>query len=250
MFEKKLTWQYPNVSPMNKITTLLLLTFLPMSLQMFTSPPLFTKVKKYLDERAKEFEQIPQQRRKELKEIANHIIKKQKKKETTEIIVICTHNSRRSHFGQVWLQIGAYYYGLEKISTFSGGTEATACNPRTVAALQRAGLEIKNISSSDEKNPKYVVSYAQNIPEIYLFSKEYNSTANPQMGFIAILVCSSANEVCPIVKGAEQRFYIPYEDPKISDDSPQETQTYDERCKQISREMLYVMYCVKNGIKK
>lgn len=236
---------------MKKIMIFLVLTFFCMSLQVLEfTPRLLPDVKKYLDERAKEFEQISQERQQELKEIANYIIKRQKKKEKTEIIVICTHNSRRSHFGQVWLQIGAYYYGLEKISTFSGGTEATACNPRTVAALQRAGLEIKSISANDDKNPKYAARYAQNLSEMYLFSKEYTSTANPQLGFMAILVCSSANEVCPIVKGADQRFYIPYEDPKISDNSPQETQTYDERCKQIAREMLYVMYCVKKGIKK
>ncbi|MDW8296736.1 MAG: protein-tyrosine-phosphatase [Raineya sp.] len=214
------------------------------------TPRLLPDVKKYLDERAKEFGQIPQERKTELQEVASYIAKRQRKKEKTEIIVICTHNSRRSHFGQVWLQIASYYYGLEKISTFSGGTEATACNPRTVAALQRAGLDIKSISAPDDKNPKYAARYAYNLSEMYLFSKEYTSTANPQLGFMAILVCSSANEICPVIKGADQRFYIPYEDPKISDNTPQETQTYDERCKQIAREMLYIMYCVKKSIRK
>lgn len=212
---------------------------------------LLPAVKKYLDERAKEFGFIPKDRKEVLKEIAKNIVEKQKKSEkVVEVIIICTHNSRRSHFGQVWLQISAHYCNLEKISVFSGGTEVSACNPRTIGALRRAGLEIKNISQERYNNPKYLARYAENLSEIYLFSKEYTSTANPQLGFIAILVCSSANEVCPVVKGAEKRFYLPYEDPKAADNTPQETQVYDECCRQIAREMLYVAWLVKRSLKK
>jgi hypothetical protein len=33
---------------------------------------------------------------------------------------------------------------------------------------------------------------------------------------------------------------VPCRDPKASDGTPDETATYDERCAQIAREMLYV----------
>ena len=59
---------------------------------------------------------------------------------TPQAIVICTHNSRRSHLGQLWLAIGADFFELPQLETFSGGTEATAFNPRAVAALHRVGF--------------------------------------------------------------------------------------------------------------
>ena len=213
-----------------------------------TPKPLLPKLKKYVESVEKELDSVPEERKESLRKVAQYIAEKQKKGEKTEILVICTHNSRRSHFGQIWLQVAAHHYGLKNISAFSGGTEATACNIRTVKALQRAGLEIKNTSEKGEKNPKYVVRYANDAPEMWLFSKVYTSTANPQLGFLAILVCNTADEACPIVKGAEQRVYHGYEDPKKADDTPQEAQVYDERCKQIAKEMFFVMREVKNSL--
>ena len=55
-----------------------------------------------------------------------------------KLTFICTHNSRRSHLGQIWAQKAALHHGLSFIQTFSGGTETTAFNPRAVAALRRA----------------------------------------------------------------------------------------------------------------
>jgi protein-tyrosine-phosphatase len=227
----------------------LLLSILFMNFDVLQTPkPLLPRLRKYVESIEKELDALPEERKENLRKIAQYIIEKQKKKEKTQIIVICTHNSRRSHFGQVWLQIAAHYYGLENISTFSGGTEATACNIRTVKALERAGLEIKNTSAKDEKNPKYVAKYAEKASEMWLFSKVYTSTANPQLGFLAILVCNTADEACPIVKGAEQRIYHGYEDPKKADDTPQENQVYDERCRQVAKEMFFVMREVKNSL--
>jgi len=45
------------------------------------------------------------------------------KKEPISINFICTHNSRRSHLGQVWMQTLAKYFNIESITTYSGGTE-------------------------------------------------------------------------------------------------------------------------------
>ena len=37
-----------------------------------------------------------------------------------------------------------------------------------------------------------------------------------------------------------RRIAIPYDDPKEFDGTERETEIYDERCRQIAREMLYV----------
>lgn len=155
-----------------------------------------------------------------------------------ELIFICTHNSRRSHFAQIWMQVSCAYLGLkDKVKTFSGGTEATALNPRTAAAVSRLGFEV---SLSSGNNPLYQIGYHPQLPSIEAFSKVYSHEINPQRNFIAIMTCDEAAEACPIVSGASQRFNLSYKDPKIADDSPEEHGVYDERCQEIAREMLYL----------
>lgn len=56
-----------------------------------------------------------------------------------------------------------------------------------------------------------------------------------------------ADESCPLVVGASARIPLHYEDPKISDGTPEETATYDARSKQIATEMLYVFARVKQA---
>jgi arsenate reductase len=55
------------------------------------------------------------------------------------------------------------------------------------------------------------------------------------------MTCTQADEACPVVEGCELRVSIPYEDPKVGDGTDQESELYDERCRQISREMLFLM---------
>ena len=71
--------------------------------------------------------------------------------------------------------------------------------------------------------------------EVNSFSRFYVS------GFAAVMTCSHADKACPLVYGASARFSTPYVDPKVSDGTPEERDTYDERCAQIAREMLYAM---------
>ena len=84
-----------------------------------------------------EFEQIPAERRQDLKKVAVFIRAKVQAREEPLLTFICTHNSRRSHLSQIWAQAAAEFYDVPGVKTFSGGTEATACNERTVAALKR-----------------------------------------------------------------------------------------------------------------
>jgi protein-tyrosine-phosphatase len=189
--------------------------------------------------------QISEERKLILLQISNFISGKYKKGETINLTFICTHNSRRSQFGQVWAKIAATYYGYAKVETFSGGTETTACNPRTVATLQRAGVEVEIINEISApvtvaNNPRYRVRFDRKTSPFFLFSKKYNEETNPQKDYCAILVCSQADEACPIVFGAEKRIFCPYEDPKKSDGTSEENQVYDKTCRLIAREIFFV----------
>lgn len=200
----------------------------------------------YITSIKKDFAKIPQERKKELDKIALFVQNKVKSGEQAQLTYICTHNSRRSHFGQIWAATAAAYYGISNVKTFSGGTESTAFNERAVAACKKAGFEISKISKiSEDKNPIYEVKYASNAEPLRAFSKKYDDSSNPQNGFCAIMTCSQADQACPNVKGATARVAIPYDDPKAFDGKPEETAKYDERCKQIATETLYVFSKVK-----
>ena len=43
-----------------------------------------------------------------------------------------------------------------------------------------------------------------------------------------------------VVFGASERFAIPYDDPKASDGADRESRIYDERCREIACEMLFL----------
>lgn len=204
----------------------------------------------YVTNAERDFSKIPQERKIELEKIAAFIQARVKSGEPIQITYICTHNSRRSHFGQIWGVTAAAYYNIPNVKTFSGGTEATAFNERAVAACKRVGFDVKKLSEG--KNPVYEVKYALNSEPIQLFSKLFTDQSNPltdqsnpQNDFCAVLTCSQADEACPVVKGASLRVSVPYEDPKMYDGQVNEAEKYDERCKQIATETLYVFSQVK-----
>jgi arsenate reductase len=205
-----------------------------------------TELEKYCSTLESEFDQISDERKKSLEQLSEYISSKIKNGDSCNLTFICTHNSRRSHFGQIWAQTAAYWYNIENIKTYSGGTESTAFNKRSVAALSRAGFEIENKGKGKEKNPKYFVTQGENFHINSMFSKKYDHPVNPDKNFAAVMVCSDADENCPFVPGAEKRFSITYEDPKAFDDTDKEKEMYDERCRQIAREMFYVFKNVRN----
>jgi protein-tyrosine phosphatase/arsenate reductase len=195
-------------------------------------------LKKHIDRAISGFDQIPEERKESLKKLAGYVKERVENTGQANLTFICTHNSRRSHMSQIWAQVAAYYYGVPGVTTYSGGTEATAFNPRAVAALERAGFEI-NIKK-EGKNPIYLVKSDHDSESMEAFSKVFNDAPNPTKDFCAVMTCSQADAACPRVPGAALRVSIPYDDPKVFDGTDQEAQKYDERSRHIAREMFYV----------
>ncbi len=207
------------------------------------SSKFYPAVSEYIESRSVEFDEIDDDRKRVLHELAEYIAAKVALSQPIKLTFICTHNSRRSHLSQIWAQIAGDVYGIPNLKTYSGGTEATAFNPRAVAALQRCGLKIEAPDVSIA-NPRYEVRASEHLPAQVCFSKVFNETPNPTSGYCAVMTCSQADDACPLVMGCELRIPIRYEDPKIADDTPRESELYDERSRQICREMLFVMSCV------
>ena len=220
--------------------------FVVVSTMTYAEPkqsPFFPEIDAYIAESLQEFEEIPAKRKRQLKKIALYIQTRLRSGLPVNLTFICTHNSRRSHMSQLWASTAAEYYGVPGVFTFSGGTEATAFNPRAVAALERAGFRIEKDSQSE--NPVYTVRNGGNTLPMTAFSKKYTDETNPQENFCAVMTCSEADKNCPTVEGASFRVAIPYEDPKAFDGTPQEAAAYDERSRQISREVFWLFSQVK-----
>lgn len=190
--------------------------------------------------------EIPEDRRKDLEELAAITARHLAADRAADLTFICTHNSRRSHLSQVLAQTAAYYYGVTGIHCHSGGTEATACNPRTIEAFKRAGFEVADTTGGN--NPVYEIRIANNEEPLRAWSKVYNQDGNPTAGYVGVMTCTHADENCPIVVGAADRFSLPFVDPKEADDTPAEAATYDERLHQIGSEMFHFIAAVKDKL--
>lgn len=188
-----------------------------------------------------DFASISELRKTELHALADYIQEKRDKKEEILLNYVCTHNSRRSQFSQLWSQVAADYYSIN-VQSFSGGVEVTACNERTIASLERFGFQVRK---EGVENPHYHVKWREDAPEFVLYSKLLEDEQNPTSSFAAIMTCSHADENCPLVLGCEKRIPIRYEDPKTYDDTVLESTFYDYRSFEIATELFYVFSRIK-----
>ena len=176
---------------------------------------------------------IPDNRKVILDKFKDYIQNKLEIGETPRLNFICTHNSRRSQFSQIWAQTAAAFFAID-VECFSGGVELTAFNERAVASILRCGFKVEK---EGEINPKYSVYYDTKSKPIVAFSKLFDDTPSP---FAAVMTCAHADENCPFIPAAECRIPVRYDDPKAFDDTALEAEKYDERSIQIASEMFYV----------
>jgi protein-tyrosine phosphatase/arsenate reductase len=198
---------------------------------------MFIDIHQRCHELTKNFSEIPAERKVILEKIAQYISNKKVNNQSVQLAYICTHNSRRSHLGQIWAAVAAAYYNISNVETFSGGTEATAFNSNAIKAIISAGFEVRK--KTEGTNPVYHV-YFDEENYITCFSKVYNHETNPSSNFAAIMTCSDAEENCPFIQGCELRIATTYNDPKAYDGTVLQDEKYTERSNQIAMECLYV----------
>jgi hypothetical protein len=207
---------------------------------------MFEKVRKHCDLLATQFDLIEQQHHEANERLMSWIVKNYSADKPVSVIIICTGNTRRSMLGSTMGNIAAAYYGLPNVKFYSGGTDPSAFNPRTIATLNEIGVEIESTGKeatrgkANDVNMIYNVSWGMGLGTVE-FSKKYNDAQNPQSGFAAMLVCSEADSACPKVNGADIRIPVPYLDPKAYDNAPFEAGKYAERRDDIGRFMLSAM---------
>ncbi|HUY92347.1 MAG TPA: hypothetical protein VMV10_26635 [Pirellulales bacterium] len=214
---------------------------------------LFPKLAAHLDELTTSFDRIDPSHLKAGEQLADWIAAHYETGKELPLVFVCTGNSRRSILGATMASAAAAYWGLPEIRGYSGGTEPSAFNPRSVAALRAIGIEIEPTGKEAPRgaeqapNPIYAVRWGEASDagqpgmETLEFSKHYSDFHNPKSGFAALMVCTHADRNCPIVEGASRRISMPYLDPKAYDGGEYESAKYAERRDDMGRLMLAVM---------
>ncbi|WP_299052248.1 hypothetical protein [uncultured Polaribacter sp.] len=189
--------------------------------------------------------QLDENRKELLKKIAQTIILEFKKEGNANLNFICTHNSRRSQLAQVWGFFAADYFKLP-IKSFSGGTEITAFYKNTIKTLENTGFNF-DLENFCHQNPVYKISFNGCKKTILGYSKKIDDIDNTKP-FIAITTCNNADTNCPFIPDAIERFHLPFVDPKFSDGTVKEEETYLKINREIAAEIYFIFSEVKQQI--
>jgi len=110
------------------------------------------------------------------------------------ILFLCTGNSCRSQMAEGWArELGGAWLQVQ-----SAGIEAHGKNPRAIAVMQEAGVDISNQQSTK-------------LTDEMLASVDY-----------LITVCGHADEHCPVIPGTIRKEHWPLSDPAKATGSEEE----------------------------
>lgn len=177
-------------------------------------------------------------RRRALRSCARAIAREARRPRGAVALAVCTHNSRRSQFAEVWLAVALAARGIRGVAVCSGGTEVTAVAPGVVAALRARGFAVDEGPAL--ANPRVAVSGFG--VSLTLWSKgvaEAVSGAGAG-GTVALMVCAAADASCPAVPRAVYRARLPFADPKSADGTDAEADAYRATSELVEAEMRYV----------
>ena len=104
------------------------------------------------------------------------------------------------------------------------GMEETLPGMEEILEGQKVGFTF-HLENFSHQNPKYIITFKGTTKSILGFSKRYDDVENKNP-FIAITTCNNADTNCPFISEAVYRFHLPFVDPKSSDDTELEDETY------------------------
>ncbi len=186
------------------------------------------------------------ERLEKLNQLKEYILNKINHQQEANLVFICVQNSRRSHLAQVMAQDIAERFKLHTVHCYSGGVEVTQVHPNTIKTLQSLGYLIHQKSSGE--NPVYECVLNKNHSSILLYSKNFEEVTSKLKFFAAVMVCSETETNCPYVPGAEKKILLPYNDPKIADNTPHPLIEYIKVAQQIQKEMQWIFSNIKNSV--
>ncbi|MGJ7541951.1 arsenate reductase ArsC [Variovorax sp. LT1R16] len=112
---------------------------------------------------------------------------------TTNILILCTHNSARSVLSEGMLNHWAKQLGVEVQAYSAGSAPSGRINPTAIEVLQAAGIDTSSYRSKSWD--------------------EFTEPDAPQMRVVITVCDSAAQEICPYWPGAPVKIHWGYPDP-------------------------------------
>ena len=112
---------------------------------------------------------------------------------TTNILILCTHNSARSVLSEGMLNHWAKQLGVDVQAYSAGSAPSGRINPMAIEVLQAAGIDTSSYRSKSWD--------------------EFTQPDAPQMRVVITVCDSAAHEACPYWPGAPVKIHWGYPDP-------------------------------------
>ena len=116
---------------------------------------------------------------------------------TTNVLVLCTHNSARSVLGEGMLNALATRMGRDVRGYSAGSAPSGRINPFALEALGNAGIDTKDFRSKSWD--------------------EFTQPDAPEMRIVITVCDSAAKETCPYWPGSPVQMHWGYPDPSNAD---------------------------------
>ncbi len=112
---------------------------------------------------------------------------------TTNVLILCTHNSARSVLAEAMLNHHAARLGRDVRAFSAGSAPSGRVNPLALTVLADAGVATEGIRSKSWD--------------------EFAAASSPSMRIVITVCDSAANEVCPLWPGSPVNVHWGYPDP-------------------------------------
>jgi len=121
---------------------------------------------------------------------------------TTNVLILCTHNSARSVLAEGMLNHWAEKLGRDVRGFSAGSTPSGRINPHAVEALRSAGVQTEGFRSKSWD--------------------EFAGTGAPQMRVVITVCDNAASEQCPYWPGSPVKVHWGYADPSHAPEAERE----------------------------
>ena len=135
---------------------------------------------------------------------------------TTNVLILCTHNSARSVLAEGMLNHLAGKSGKDVRAFSAGSAPSGRINPRALAALEKAGVETAGLRSKSWD--------------------EFALPGAPRMRVVITVCDSAAAETCPYWPGSPVQVHWGYADPSSAPE-PERAQAFERTRDAISSRM-------------
>jgi arsenate reductase len=138
---------------------------------------------------------------------------------TTNVLILCTHNSARSVLGEGMFNHWAQALGVDARAYSAGSTPSGRINPMAIEVLENAGID-----TSGYRSKRW---------------DEFSAPDAPTMRVVVTVCDSAAQETCPYWPGSPVQIHWGYPDPSHAGSTPEEKRAAFEATRRAIGERMH-----------